>query len=31
VVAGAAIAVLVWRLAPTWSTKRQIREVADIL
>jgi tRNA A-37 threonylcarbamoyl transferase component Bud32 len=31
VVAGAAGAVLLWRLAPTWSTKRQIREVADIL
>ncbi len=30
-VAGAAVAVLIWRLAPTWSTKRQIRELAQLL
>lgn len=30
-VAGAATAVVAWRLAPTWSTKRQIRELAQLL
>lgn len=31
IAAGAVAAVLLWRLAPTWSTKRQIRELAQLL
>lgn len=30
-VGDAMLAALVWRLAPTWSTKRQIRELAQLL
>ncbi len=31
VVVGVAAALVAWRLAPTWSTKRKIRELAQIL